>query len=53
MGKVVDIYDRERKAAKHLGMTLRDFLDRKALLLRQVGELNKASRKRTGDGHGG
>lgn len=41
MGKVVDIHDRERKAAKCLGMTLRAFLDRKALLLRQAEGMRK------------
>jgi hypothetical protein len=41
MGKVVDIYDRERQAAKCLGMTLRAFLERKAVLLRQAEEVKR------------
>jgi hypothetical protein len=45
--------EKDRLGAIGLGMSLQDFLERKALLLRQVAELNKASRKRTGDGHGG
>lgn len=41
MAKVIDIYNRERKAAKCLGMTLRAFLERKALLLRQAEGMRK------------
>lgn len=36
MSKVVHIHDRERKAAKCLGLSLQDFLRRKAVLLAQV-----------------
>jgi len=43
--KVVYIHDRERKTADFLGMTLQDFLKRKAVLLEQVRSLGKRKRK--------
>ena len=46
MSKVIDIYDRERKAAKCLGMTLRAFLERKALLMRQVEGMRRENGKK-------
>ena len=41
MPKVVHIHDRERKAAERLGMSLQDFLRRKAVLLSQARQLKK------------
>jgi len=43
--KVAPLFYRQGRAAALLGMSLQDFLDRKALLLRQVEEVNKTVRE--------
>lgn len=40
--RVVPLFCQQEKAARLLGMSLQDFLERKALLLRQVEEVQKA-----------
>ena len=39
--RVVPLFCRQEKAARLLGMSLQDFLERKALLLRQVEEVKR------------
>lgn len=46
--KVVNIHDREREMANHLGMTLQDYLKRKAILLAQVDSLKNSRGEKLG-----
>ena len=45
MPKIINIHENERKVAKFLGMSLQDFLRRKAVLLAQVNYLKKRSQR--------
>lgn len=49
MTKLSHMHDRERRAAKRLGMSLQDYLRRKAVLLGRANSFKKGLTKGNGD----